>query len=171
VFFLAGVFFFAGGAGGAVERTCTVPAGKALFFPLLNEFYLGFPCDARNLPGCESDQALENANDIATLLSFISTPLNGAALACEIDGNALKELADYREQSSAIFAVTLPDDNVFSVFGIPAGPYHPCVDTGYYLMVAPLTPGSHTIHFQCQAGDGSLSLEVTYHLTVAPSGD
>jgi hypothetical protein len=165
------VFFLAGDFGGSVERTCTVPAGKALLFPLLNEFYLGFPCDARNLPGCEVDQALEQANDIATLLSFISAPLNGAALSCEIDEHALKDLQRYREQSSAIFSVTLPEDNVFSSFGIPAGPYHPCVDTGYYLMVAPLTPGSHKIHFTSQAGDGSASLEVMYHLTVAAGGD
>jgi hypothetical protein len=160
------VFFLAGDFGGPVERTCTVPAGKAIFFPLLNTAYIGFPCDARNLPGCEADQALEQANDIATLLSFISPFLNGATLSCEIDGHALKHLLSYFEQSSAIFSVTLPED---SIYGLPAGPYHPWVDTGYYLMVAPLRPGPHTIHFQCHNG-GGFFLEVTYHLTVAPQG-
>ena len=81
---------------------------------------------------------------------------------CEIDGRPVKNLVRYREES-AVFTTTLPDDNLI---GLPAGDYEPCVDTGYYLMLAPLSPGRHTIHFTAANADGSFSLDVTYHLTV-----
>jgi hypothetical protein len=157
------VWFLAGNFGGTSERTVTVPPGKALFFPILNTAYLGFPCDDRNLTDCEADQALEQANDVATLLSFITPSMDGATLVCEIDGNPVRHLSAYRPESSAWYTLTLVDDNVY---GYPAGPYHPCVDTGYYLMLAPLSAGRHTIHFTGANSDGSFSLNVTYHLTV-----
>jgi hypothetical protein len=37
-------------------------------------------------------------------------------------------------------------------------------------MVNPLKPGHHELHFKAEAGDGSLSLEVTYHLKVSSKG-
>src|SRR6185503_2388565 len=70
------VWFLAGNLGGTTERTVTVPSNKALFFPLINTVYFGFPCDDRNLPGCEVDQAFEEANDIPTLLSFLSPSMD-----------------------------------------------------------------------------------------------
>lgn len=162
------VFFLAGNFGGTSIRTVAVPAGKALFFPILNQIYLGFPCDDRNLPGCELDQALEEANDVAGLLSFITPSMDGATLACEIDGIPVRNLAAYRPESSILYSVTLVDDNIF---GLPGGPYHPCVDTGYYLMLAPLSVGSHTIHFAGANADNSFSVDVTYHLTVKAARD
>lgn len=157
------VWFLAGNIGGTSERTATVPPGKALFVPILNTAYLGYPCDDRNLPGCEVDQALEAANDVATLLSFITPSMDGAKLTCIIDGNAVRHLPAYRPESSAWYYLNLVDDNVF---GYLAGPYHPCVDTGYYLMLEPLSAGRHTIHFTGENADGSFSLDVTYNLKV-----
>lgn len=164
------VWFLAGNTGGVSERTITVPAGKALFFPLLNQIYLGFPCDDRNLPGCEADQALEAANDVTTLLSFINPSMDGAALACEIDGVAVRNPGRYRVESSAIYSVILPDDNLYASSGIPGGPYHPCVDVGYYLMLRPLSVGSHTIRFTGATADSSFAVDVTYHINVKPRG-
>src|SRR4030081_3634226 len=40
VWFLAGTF-----GSGSVSRSCTVPAGKALFFPVVNAFYVQEPPD------------------------------------------------------------------------------------------------------------------------------
>ena len=157
------VWFLAGNFGGTSVRTVTVPSGKALLFPILNQIYLGFPCDGRNLPGCEIDQAFERANDIASLLSFITPTMDGAALACEIDGVPVRNLPAYRLESSAIYSVNMVDENIFA---LPAGPYHPCVDTGYYLMLAPLKTGQHTVHFTGANADNSFGLDVTYHLTV-----
>ncbi len=89
-------------------------------------------------------------------------------LACEVDGVPLKNLAAYRTESP-LFDVTLPEGDIFG-----AGPatYGPSMDQGYYLMLAPLSAGEHTIHFK-----GSMpatidpywtpfSVDVTYHITV-----
>jgi hypothetical protein len=39
------VFFLAGSYGGVTVRHCTVPAGKGLLFPLLNQSWVQFPGD------------------------------------------------------------------------------------------------------------------------------
>ena len=39
-----------------------------------------------------------------------------------------------------------------------------CVDNGYYVLLAPLEPGEHIIHFK--AVSPGFSLEVTDHITV-----
>jgi hypothetical protein len=157
------VWFLAGNFGGTSTRNVTVPAGKALFIPLLNTAYLGFPCDERNLPGCEIDEAFEAANDIDSLLSFIAPSMDGAALGCEIDGVAVQNLTGYRVESSTIYSVSLPDQNIF---GLPPGSYHPVADTGYYVMIAPLPRGNHIIHFTGANADNSFSIDVTYHVKV-----
>lgn len=91
--------------------------------------------------------------------------MDGAHLSCEIDGIPVRNLPAYRPVSSSWYTLTVVDNNVL---GYPAGPYHPCVDTGYYLMIAPLTPGQHTLHFTGAQADGSFSLDATYHITVTP---
>jgi hypothetical protein len=56
----------------------------------------------------------------------------------------------------------------------PAGTTSPSVSDGYFLMLAPLSVGSHTIHFKgsavfTQAQDGfdfRFSMDITYHLIV-----
>jgi hypothetical protein len=162
------VWFLAGNSGGTSVRTVTVPRGKALFFPILTQGYLGFPCDDRNLPGCEIDQALEATKDISTLLSFIDPSMDGATLACEIDGVSVQNLSAYRVRSSESYTVNVPEDNIYvPAFGLPGGAYHPCVDVGYYLMLVPLSIGQHSIHFAGASVFG-FSSEVTYHLTVSP---
>jgi hypothetical protein len=65
------------------------------------------------------------------------------------------------------FSLTLPDANLF---GIPAGTYAPAVADGFYLLLAPLRPGMHTLTF---GGTGFFSgaptaEDITYHLRVLP---
>jgi len=154
------VWFLAGNLGGTTERTVTVPPGKALFIPILNTTYLGFPWDP-------IDQGYQQANDVAGLLSLISWQMEGATLACEIDGIPVRHLSAYRTQSSEWYGVTMIDNNIYgNLFGIPGGAYHPCVDDGYFLMLAPLNVGRHTIHFTGANAYG-FSLDVTYHVTVS----
>jgi hypothetical protein len=63
------------------------------------------------------------------------------------------------------FSLTFPDDNFF---GLPAGTYAPAVTDGVYLLLAPLTPGAHTITFGGAGyAFGSISQDITYHLTVS----
>ena len=45
------VFFLAGGLGGNVSRTIEVPAGKTLFFPVLNNVYVFTPETSEDCDG------------------------------------------------------------------------------------------------------------------------
>jgi hypothetical protein len=46
------------------------------------------------------------------------------------------------------------------------GPSCDTADDGYYLMLAPLSPGSHTVHFGGEAPALNFTIDVTYHITV-----
>lgn len=145
------VWFLAGNFGGTTVRQCTIPAGKALFFPIVNSFY-GF------LPFEEVD--LQLARD------YNQQQIDSASnLACEIDGVPVANLAAYREQSS-IFRVVLPEDNVFGVPEWGGLAVDSTVDEGIYLLVTPLRSGSHTVHIHACMNNCGFELDVTYHLTV-----
>jgi hypothetical protein len=145
------VFFLAGNFGGTTIRSCTVPAEKALFFPVVNSFY-GF------LPFEEVD--LQLARD------YNKAQIDGASnLACEIDDVPVMNLEAYREQSP-IFRAVLPADNIFGAPEFGGMPIDPTVDEGIYLMIKPLPAGQHTIHIHACLNDCAFELDVTYHLTV-----
>jgi len=42
------------------------------------------------------------------------------------------------------------------------------VDEGYYLILDPLKAGNHLLHFHGSLPDASFTLDITYHLKVAP---
>jgi len=142
--------FWPGTSAGTTVRNCTVPAGKALFFPIVNYFY-GF------LPGDEVD--------VAGARAYIKEQIDTASnLACEIDGDPVANLSAYREQSD-IFGFVITQDNIYypSLGGLNA---YPVVDDGIYLMVAPLKAGQHTIHIHGCLNNCAFELDVTDHLTV-----
>jgi len=159
VWFLAGTY----GATGVV-RNVTIPTGTPLFFPVLNtewetwpaftpaQFpptgYLGDP--PFTVPGAEqaARDAIAPFIDAANLLSV------------QVDGTSLNVASNYRVKST-VFSETLPAGNPF---GIPAGAYHDCVSDGYWIMLTPLSKGSHTIHID--GGTTGFETEATYHLTV-----
>ena len=142
------VWFLAGNFGGTTVRDVFVPEGKSLYFPILNQNWVTFPTDP--------------ILTIPELRAIIRPYMDNATLSCVIDHKAVKNLSLYREDS-AVFTTTVPDGNLL---GLPAGDYAPCVDNGYYLMLDPLDPGQHTIHFTGKNSDASFQLDVTYHLTV-----
>jgi hypothetical protein len=148
------VFFLGGTFGGSAERWCTMPSGKAILFPILN--YLDgsavFDCE----PTAPGPCVISDLRAIAA-----SQMDNPQLLAASIDGVALTHLQDYRV-TSPVFHATLPEG---AIFGIPAGTYWPQVSDGYWVMVAPLSPGAHTLHLHGITRDG-FETEVLYHLTI-----
>jgi len=77
----------------------------------------------------------------------------------------------YRVQTDEPFDVYLPEDDVWGLSPfLPEGVYGPSVQDGIYLLVNPLTPGEHTIHFiSTSVFLGNLfEQDVTYHITVVP---
>ncbi len=155
VWFLTGVV----NVSGTAVRNCTVPAGKALFFPILN-------VECSTLEGNGSTEAELRA----CTASFMDLVTNVAA---EIDGVSIQNLQDYRAASPLFTFGPLPDNNVLQLFGFdaPAGATSVSVADGFYLMLAPLSVGQHTIHYSGTFGPPiNFTLDITYHLTIAPRG-
>src|SRR4029453_13250943 len=155
VWFLAGSFF-----GGTFERACTVPPDKALFLPIVNAAFGAAVFD------CEPTQPGVPCN-ITILRAAAAASMDPVTLEASIDGVPIRHLRDYRVQSP-VFSVTLPEGNVVDV---PSGTYAPMVSDGYWLMLAPLAAGAHTIHFKNSAPAGPFggtATEVTYPLTIGP---
>ncbi len=146
------VWFLAGSFGAAVERTCTIPPGKALLFPVVTNAYIGFPWDPADTPKMARDQAVAG---VETVKHY------GA----EIDGVSLQGLDTYRlfhgdSNALPVFNAIVPADGLLD----PPGTYGPCANDGVYLMLAPLRPGTHDIHFTAT----EFGVDVTYHLNVKP---
>jgi len=151
------VWFLAGTFSGATERTLAVPSGKALFFPILNNAWFQFCTD----PPLDADCIQDNYE---CLRELIRLP-DGVEVSCEIDGQSVVNLSAFHTESPA-FGLNTTEDSVAAAFGFPVCLNAPAVDDGYYLMLAPLPPGAHTIHFRGRNGD--FVSDVTYHLTVTP---
>ena len=90
-------------------------------------------------------------------------------IVCEVDGVALQSLETYRVVSPTAFSLTVPDDNVFDLWGVPtdAGTYYPSVSDGYYVMLAPLPVGEHVIRLLGEIPLFEFSQDITFNLTVA----
>jgi hypothetical protein len=157
------VWFLAGTTGGSATRSCTVPTGKAIFFPIFNVLN-DYPCPDPSFqppPGQTMEEFLtEGAN---AFVSYVTE------LEVEVDGVSLQNPFDYRATSS-----------LFTFTGDPslAGVIDPCITgepqvgvaDGYWVMLAPLRVGEHTIHSRAVADFSGFIFEVetTYHLTIAP---
>jgi hypothetical protein len=155
------------GAYATVVREATIPAGKTLCVPLLNQVVLGWP----PIPAAE-----------AFYRSYVKLVMDTAEIACEIDGVPVRNLEQFRAQSPAA-PVVLGEDNML---GFPPGQYGMIVDDGYYLILAPLSVGTHTIHWEYSVNIIPLwnpqnhetqppgpyeqsTAEITYQITVVPS--
>jgi hypothetical protein len=144
--------------GGTFTRDCTVPAEKALFFPIVPAVFGAGVFD------CEPTVP-DVACNLATLRMAAAASMDAVTLKASLDGKPLRDLHDQRVQSPA-FTLTYPVDNVPEV---SPGTYTPHVADGYWLMLAPLSAGAHTLHFKSIITDGpfaGIETEVTYHLTI-----
>ncbi len=153
VWFLAGAF-----SSTTVTRTCTVPARKALFFPIVNGLFGAAAGD------CKPTNPQVECN-IADLRVMDAAALDPVILTASIDDQSLANLRRQRVQSP-VLTITFPAG---AVFGSNAGTFAPNVSDGYWLMVPPLPAGRHTIRFKGVISGGPFSgtvIEVTYRLTV-----
>ncbi len=156
VWFLVGEF-----APTTITRQCTIPAGKALFFPVYNGW-----ADNTGCPYTEFT--------VDQLVGFAEGCVDSAApgtVSCTIDGRPVigvdpAATSPYRV-GGQVFAYTLAQDHnlLADFFGLPciAGgtTVAPAAEDGVYLMVAPLSAGRHTINITVQG-----FLDITYDLTV-----
>lgn len=153
------VWFLAGTSGGPATRSITVPTGTALFFPIVNSFWVNTP---------EFGDPPWSAEQEAFARSYIAADIDTAVgLVLEIDGKSYAVTPEYRVPSTVGNCV-LPVDNLFVYFGFAVlpGP-HECVVDGYWALLPPLSVGEHTVRFAGGFSSG-FSLDVTFHVTVKP---
>ena len=142
------------------QRVCEIPTGAALFFPIINVEW-----SVAEGP-CPLDTSGGPSNPLrACARAFMN---HVTALEASIDGRQLRDLWDYRV-SSRVFEFNPVPGNVF---GLPPGQTQAASD-GYWLLLTPLPPGTHTVHFRGAAVfpefDGfEFISNVTYTVKVVP---
>ena len=156
-------FFLAGGFTHPVTRSVTVNGNQTLFFPLVNNVTApGFSAYGNDLAGLRRDaeNGLGNVTGLFLTLDGVPVALPPSA----------PDLLDYRQESTGLFTLNLPPDNVF---GAPPGPLD-AFQLGYYVALGPLSPGTHTLHFGGIAtGTDKYAgvvneQDITYIVTVVP---
>jgi hypothetical protein len=168
------VTFLAGTPGPPPAATsCTVPSGQAIMFPLLNAEWsvaeaqaqeLMTPGQSCFLPG--QPDGTTNAVLRACAKAIADHAISpDATMAAEVDGASLRGLSSYRAVSPP-FSLTAADGNPF---GIPPGRTHAVAD-GFWIILKPLSQGTHTIHFSVNVPFPELgftfSFDQTYYVTV-----
>jgi len=147
-------FFLAGTFGFDAVRTVTVPEGKALFFPVINN---------------EWDNAVEPPTDytVPELRAISAASIDSVTSKyARLDG---EDLEIFRTKSPT-FSYTMPDENsLYEYFGLVGpqfeGTIKPVVSDGYWVHIPPLPPGEYTLQFG-GANSSGFSLNVTYNLTI-----
>jgi hypothetical protein len=158
--FLAGTF---GGQPPGVERTCAMPAGRWLFFPVANYLFI------ITEPGETEELGREQANEF--MKSVLTDP--DLSISVTVDGEEVLRRAD-----SPLVSVRVPENNVFDLLfpgAVEGGSYEGLTD-GLWATMPPLSKGKHTVHFELSAPNVDLNpdepgaegffQENTYHLTV-----
>jgi hypothetical protein len=127
------VWFLYGLVGPATSVTCAIPAGKALFFPIIN-----VECSSLEPFPFHGDTAQERYACAKAWIDHVSD------VAVTIDGKAIENLAPLRTRSGD-FSFTVPNNNILFVPG-PAWGFSSA--DGYYVLLAPLSAGVHTIQLK-----------------------
>jgi hypothetical protein len=158
------IWFLAGNE--TAPRSCSVPEGTTLFFPVVNIVNFNTPNECGNGPANltlkDLRQSVKVVIDTATDV-FVS-----------VDGHPIKKNLIQRVQSVP-FEVALPGGSgpppIDNLCGdVPGGIYAPAVDDGYYVSLGPLTTGTHEIKFGGKVVfmGSDFTQDNTYNLTVVP---
>lgn len=132
------VWFLAGGYGSQrTVRSCRLPAGKTLFFPLVN--VIAFPPEDER-EACAS-----------LMLRAEAQTDDPDALVLDVNGRRFRSLAAHRQATRGCFLVSPEDDA-------------PAAGNGYYVAFGPLKAGRYTLNFGGILP--GLSQAVTYTLDV-----
>jgi hypothetical protein len=151
------VWFLAGTFGGLNERVCTIPAGKSILFPVVNQL-----CTFIERPNLRTESELRSC--------AVSLNEGVTGLMVTIDGQPIGEqqLRSYRVQSP-LFDIALPNGNIITgQEGSTQG-----VSDGFWVFLPPLAPGAHDIHFRgsivdyTTASQNNFVTESLYHITIA----
>ena len=146
------VFFLAPSLTGQTdERYCTIPANKPIFFGLAAAFSTG-PIGGRTL--------LDLRRGAAQFVDAVTE------VSCELDGVSCASSYDRFRVTSPAFSVAAPPDGLTTpdVITVP-NKGGTVVSDGYFILLRPLSPGSHTLHITT-TGAPANEQDVTWHITV-----
>ena len=145
--------------GGPPAVDCTIPAGTALFFPIVN-----VECSSLEPFPFHGDTPQQRQDCAKAWIDNVTD------LAATIDGNAVVNLTRLRTRSGD-FSFTVPYDNIYGLLPAPAWGFSS--GDGYYILLAPLSAGLHRIHVKGTFHDPfdlahpvtfPLSTELTLHV-------
>jgi hypothetical protein len=153
------IFFLAGqGTFTPVTRSCTVPADKPLFFPIIN-------VECSNIEAKPFFGATDGARSACARKVMDGTGIS--TLKVTLDGIAVPNLSMFRAASPPFNFTIPPNDNIlFLGNGETSGR---SASDGFWVLVRPPHSGQHVIHFEGAFARGvgaGLAQDVTYHLTV-----
>ena len=147
------VWFLTGTFGGTAERTCEIPAGKAILFPLLTT-----ECNYLENPNLKTESELLSC-------AKQGQDFGSKTMAATIDGVKLKDLERYRVESQ-LFDLTLPENNAVSA--TPGTTK--AISDGFWVLLEPLPSGSHDVDFSASiidpGGVNNYNTQAKYHLIV-----
>jgi hypothetical protein len=146
------VLFLAGTAGGSTTRTCTVTANKSILVPLIN-----VECSEDEDNGPTPNEWRTCAQGITDQFTNLSLTIDGVPVS--------DDLTRFRVQSQ-VFSFTSADPNIF---GVPPVTNSRAVADGYWALIKPLVPGTHTLSFGGAYPPGHFTTIATYTLNVTPS--
>ena len=153
VFFLAGDGTF---SGAPVTRSCTVPS-VPLFLPMLTAECSNV--ESSPFFGRTDAARLECARQLIDGIPPITVVVT-------VDGKSVPALRNFRVSSPPFNFTTPAHNNVLGLDGVTSGRSE---TDGYWVMLMPLRPGNHTVHFEASISAGQfagLTQNVTYNLTV-----
>ena len=143
-------------APGPVSRTCTIPEGTTLYFPVLGALNINTP----NLAGQGPDN-----KSVSDLRAELAPIVDGVQRVKVLLDN--REIKHVRRVRSVPFSVAFAQDNPFGIPDVvPGFPYSPSVDDGYYVKLNGLSEGVHHLSFTGELPAFGFSVTVDYVLNV-----
>lgn len=163
------VWFLASTFGGIVDRTCEIPAGKAIFISVGGAFVSFAP----DFPAA-GDPCLQLGSTVAKVRCDVNDDVPvapGIQLEATLDGTPVRDLFAYRAQSLPRgFTLRVPNPSFVTDLGLAPGDRFPAVADGYFLLLKPLAPGQHTLTVRKINPDQSVA-GVNYTLIIEDEDD
>lgn len=147
------VWYLAGGFGTArIHRSCTVPAGRFLFFPIINTVVTTAPGQTRTCDEVRAEAARNNDRFVHLMV--------------EIDGVRMPDLQQTRIAPTTCFDLAgraSPD--------LEPRSFYPTATDGFWVMLSPLPPGDHRLEFQAfytnpGSSGGNAVQNISYDLVI-----
>ena len=145
VLFLAGTT-----SGNEVTRECTISSETWIFFPVVNTVNL-------EPTGTSTEQQLRTLSN-RQMNKFLAR----STMFVTVDGQPIAISEQENRADTELFTVNLPKNNIF---GVKPEPYEAVAD-GVWVLLPPLSEGTHTIEFGGTFNGGAFEQNNTYILTV-----